>query len=171
MSNEATYREINLGRVTGLSSYELAIKNGTFEGTEEEYTRKEQKIYDDVVEIKEEIEGTYADIRKVANHMGNRVNFLGYINEPLIINTIYATYKSSDYIDRDRRGSITYTFSTETGLYMGNEVDETHGVQMRLSWTDGIDFRYKNGEETWSDWKSGVYQPNIDTSDIRTSED
>ena len=43
-------RKINVGRITGLSSYELAVKHG-FEGTEEDYVNKEQKIYNDMVDL------------------------------------------------------------------------------------------------------------------------
>ena len=45
-----TFTEQNLGRVSGLSSYELAVKNGTFEGTEEEYVKKEQQVYQDMLQ-------------------------------------------------------------------------------------------------------------------------
>lgn len=48
MSN--TFVEQNLGRVSGLSSYELAVKNGTFSGTEEEYVKKEQQVYQDMLQ-------------------------------------------------------------------------------------------------------------------------
>ena len=41
--------EKNLGRVSGLSSYELAVKNGTFSGTEEDYVKKEQQVYQDML--------------------------------------------------------------------------------------------------------------------------
>ena len=42
--------EKNLGRVSGLSSYELAVKNGTFSGTEEDYVKKEQQVYQDMLQ-------------------------------------------------------------------------------------------------------------------------
>lgn len=54
-----TTREIRIGKVAGLSSYDLAVKNGTFTGTLAEYLNKEQKYYNDMVaygtELKEEI--------------------------------------------------------------------------------------------------------------------
>lgn len=52
-------REIRIGKVAGLSSYDLAVKNGTFTGTLAEYLNKEQKYYNDMVtygnNLKEEI--------------------------------------------------------------------------------------------------------------------
>lgn len=52
-------REIRIGKVAGLSSYDLAVKNGTFTGTLTEYLNKEQQYYNDMVsyctEFKEEI--------------------------------------------------------------------------------------------------------------------
>lgn len=43
------FMEKNIGRITGLSSYELAVKNGTFIGTEEDYIKKENQVYEDMV--------------------------------------------------------------------------------------------------------------------------
>ena len=40
MADKVEYRKINVGRITGLNSYELAVKHG-FVGTEEEYVEKE----------------------------------------------------------------------------------------------------------------------------------
>lgn len=37
MSDTTTVRQIKVGRITGLSAYELAVKNGTFSGTEEDF--------------------------------------------------------------------------------------------------------------------------------------
>lgn len=46
--------EKNLGRVSGLSSYELAVKNGTFSGTEEDYVKKEQQVYQDMLKYSDQ---------------------------------------------------------------------------------------------------------------------
>ena len=43
-------RQLTVGPISGLSSYELAIKFGLFTGTEAEYAQKEQKVYNDMVE-------------------------------------------------------------------------------------------------------------------------
>ena len=40
-------KRVDIGRVTGLSSYELAVKHG-FTGTEEEYVNRENSIYNDM---------------------------------------------------------------------------------------------------------------------------
>ncbi len=38
---------VNVGRITGLNSYELAVKHG-FQGSEEEYVRRETTVYDNM---------------------------------------------------------------------------------------------------------------------------
>ena len=43
-------REIDVGSVRGLSSYELAVLTGKFDGTLEEYIDKEQEVYDKTVD-------------------------------------------------------------------------------------------------------------------------
>lgn len=49
-------REINVGRITGLSSYELAVKYG-FIGTEEDFVAKEMNTYNKMVELLNASEG------------------------------------------------------------------------------------------------------------------
>lgn len=53
-------RVVNVGKVTGMSSYELAVSLGLFAGTEAEYAQKEQLIYDQMVaygdDLKKQIE-------------------------------------------------------------------------------------------------------------------
>ena len=53
-------KEIRVGKVAGMSSYELAIASGAFKGTLSEYINKEQQTYNDMVTygntIKEEVE-------------------------------------------------------------------------------------------------------------------
>ena len=48
-------REIRIGKVAGMSSYELAVQAGTFSGTLSEYLNKEQKYYDDMVTYGEQL--------------------------------------------------------------------------------------------------------------------
>ena len=45
----STSREIRLGKVTGLSSYELAVQSGMFTGSLSDYLNKEQQYYNDMV--------------------------------------------------------------------------------------------------------------------------
>lgn len=45
----STTREIRVGKVSGKSSYELAVELGTFSGTLSEYVNKEQQTYNDMV--------------------------------------------------------------------------------------------------------------------------
>ena len=44
-------KEINVGNIVGLNSYELAVKTGKFDGTLEEYIEKEQETYNKMVEL------------------------------------------------------------------------------------------------------------------------
>lgn len=46
-------KTVDVGRITGFSSYELAVKNGSFTGTEQDYVNKEMNVYNDMK--------TYAD--------------------------------------------------------------------------------------------------------------
>ena len=170
-TNKPVYREINIGRVTGLSTYELAVKNGMFSGTEEEYVKKEQKVYDDVLELKNSIDTSLSDIRSTMKNIGYRMNFLGYIDESKIIDTIFSTYRSADYVLKDRNGGFAYTFTTSDGMIMGTESDATHGVQMKLSWKQGLDIRTKDDSATWSDWNSSIFQPVIKDEDVSDSEE
>lgn len=39
MSDTTAVRQIKVGRITGLSAYELAVKNGTFTGSEEDFAK------------------------------------------------------------------------------------------------------------------------------------
>lgn len=58
-------RQLDLGRVVGLNSYELAVKLGKFQGTLEEYLDKEQQTFDGMVNYGEELKelvGDAADI-------------------------------------------------------------------------------------------------------------
>ena len=42
-------KQVDIGKISGLSSYELAVLTGQFEGTLEEYVRREQLMYDKTV--------------------------------------------------------------------------------------------------------------------------
>lgn len=69
-------REIRVGKITGLSSYQLAIKNGTFTGTLTEYLNKEQQYYNDMVaygdELREYVDGLdIKDAARVINTVGD----------------------------------------------------------------------------------------------------
>lgn len=46
-------KKIDIGRVTGMSSYELALKHG-FVGTEEEFVQKENSVYNDMKDYADE---------------------------------------------------------------------------------------------------------------------
>ncbi len=47
---DSVIRKINVGRITGLSAYELAVKHG-FVGTEEDYVKKQSELYLQMVEV------------------------------------------------------------------------------------------------------------------------
>ena len=48
-------REIRLVKVTGLSSYELAVQSGMFTGSLSDYLNKEQQYYNDMVTYGEQL--------------------------------------------------------------------------------------------------------------------
>ena len=154
------YREINIGRVTGLSSYELAVLHGKFTGTEEEFVEKEMAIFNDISKAKEDVNTAVQDVKNISEYINLRLNYLGYITEPGIIDTILDSYKIEDSVVKDKSGGFSYTFNSTDGMYFGYEQDKTHGVQARLSWIHGFDIRTKNGSESWSDWDSSVFQSN-----------
>ena len=154
------YREINIGRVTGLSSYELAVKHGKFTGTEEEFVEKELGIFNDVNKAKEEVNKALDDVKSISDYINLRLNYLGYITESGIIDTIFDTYRIENSVVKDKVGGFSYTFNSSDGMYFGYEKDSTHGVQARLSWIHGFDIRTKNDSESWNDWESTVFQSN-----------
>ena len=158
------YREINIGRVTGLSSYELAVAHGKFTGTEEEFVEKEMEMFNKITDAKEEIDQTVEGVKNISDYINLRLNYLGYITEPGIIDTILDTYKIDDSVIKDKSGGFSYTFNSTDGMYFGYEQDRTHGVQARLSWVHGFDIRTKNDSETWSDWDSSVFHSSRSTS-------
>lgn len=152
------FREINIGRVTGLSSYELAVKNGAFEGTEQEYVDKEQKVYNDIVNLKKDFDESLSSIQGAINNVGLRMNYLGYITEQSIIDAIFDTYLADETVVKDKSGGFSYTFNSEDGMYIGFEKSKVYGVQARLSWLHGLDIRTKNNLDAWSDWDSCILQ-------------
>lgn len=158
------YREINIGRVTGMNSYELAVAHGKFEGTEEEFVEKEMEMFHKVSEAADEVNKTVEDVKNISDYINLRMNYLGYITEPGIIDTILESYKIENSVVKDKSGGFSYTFNSTDGMYFGYEQDKTHGVQARLSWVHGFDIRTKNDTEVWSDWDSCVFQSN--TSNI-----
>lgn len=66
-------KELVLGRVQGLSSYELAIQTGAFSGTLAEYLNKEQEYYNKMVKygesIKEDIQTIKSEIDSIKNRL------------------------------------------------------------------------------------------------------
>ena len=55
-------KEINVGNIVGLNSYELAVKTGKFDGTLEEYIAKEQETYDKMIEYADAIKADMESI-------------------------------------------------------------------------------------------------------------
>lgn len=157
-TKEPVYREINIGRVTGLSSYELAVAHGKFTGTEEEYVDKEVELFNDITKAKEEVNKAVNEVKTISANINQRLNYLGYITESNIIDTIFASYKIEDYVVKDKVGGFSYTFNSSDGMYFGYEKDNTYGVQARLSWIHGFDIRTKNGSDSWGEWESSLFQ-------------
>lgn len=55
-------KEINVGNIVGLNSYELAVKTGKFDGTLEEYIAKEQETYNKMIEYADAIKADMESI-------------------------------------------------------------------------------------------------------------
>lgn len=149
---ENSYREINCGRITGMSSYELAVKHKVFEGTEEEYVQKEQQVYSEMVQYGEELKQEVGDPTGLGKIIP-RLNDLGEIDSDSL-DTVYMDYKENDKFQKTTDGKITYTCSCGTNLYFGME-NETNGVQVRFGWINGIQIRTRE-ESTWTDWASAT---------------
>ena len=98
-SNIQATREINVGRITGKSSYELAKEAGTFTGTLEEYNNREAELYrlfNDYNEAKSKLEDAISKFGYAPNGSWfetQRMNNLDECNIPL------RTYINVDYID------------------------------------------------------------------------
>lgn len=57
----AVRKQVDLGRITGPSSYELAVLMGEFDGTLEEYISKEQDAYNKMVKYGEDLKERVGD--------------------------------------------------------------------------------------------------------------
>lgn len=145
------YRECDLGVLDGMSSYELAVKYGLFKGTEEEYVKKEQQTYDDMVEYCEQFK---KDMGMIEENIMKRLFDLGDIADIIKDNIYNSTVNNGTIEEGD---SISYTFRNDNSFYIGMEQDNEHGVQLRISWVYGLQFRYKNGTPEWSEWKSVLH--------------
>ena len=66
-------KEINIGNIVGLNSYELAVQTGKFDGTLEEYIEKEQETYNKMIEyadaIKADMESILASVTNGSSDM------------------------------------------------------------------------------------------------------
>lgn len=71
-------KKVNVGKIIGPSSYELAVKHGKFQGTLDEYLNKEMKTFD---ELKKYADGTKADLEKILSSLtDNSSNLSELIN-------------------------------------------------------------------------------------------
>ena len=70
-------KEINIGNIVGLNSYELAVRTGKFDGTLEEYIEKEQETYNKMIEyadaIKADMESILASVTNGSSDMSEVV--------------------------------------------------------------------------------------------------
>lgn len=61
-------REIRLGKVTGLSSYELAVQSGMFTGSLSDYLNKEQQYYNDMVTYGDQLKNSINTLVRPVTH-------------------------------------------------------------------------------------------------------
>jgi len=64
MSDTTAVRQIKVGRITGLSAYELAVKNGTFTGSEADFAKS-------VVENKTQLDQILAKLNEIGDKLDN----------------------------------------------------------------------------------------------------
>lgn len=159
-TTDPTYREVNFGRIVGDNSYELAVKHGKFEGTEEEYVEKEQKTFDDMVAYCESVKEELSGITPLPQKVLSRMNDLGEISSEQV-DTIMESYGSSDAYHLTEDGKLVYTCSSGTELYIGMENEES-GAQVRLGFTSGLMTRFKK-DGVWGSW---VVNTNISDGEV-----
>ena len=152
-STEPSYRRVNLGRIVGDNSYELAVKHGKFEGTEEEYVEKEQKTYDDMVAYCEALKSELSGVIPLPQKMSLRMNDIGELEEDQI-DTVMESFGTNDGYHLTSDGKFVYTCSCGTNLYIGME-NTDNGVQLRLGFVTGLSTRRKK-DGVWGPWVSGA---------------
>lgn len=150
LANNPSYREINLGNLNGLSSYELAVKNGTFSGTEQDYVKKEQKTYDDMVAY---IENFKKQLGLINTEAMKRLYDVGDVAD-MIVDNIYGAMVNSGVITSGE--SFSYTCRNDNAIIFGMEQSTMFGVQLKIGWNCGVLFRSKNDSPTWSSWRQCI---------------
>ena len=148
-----SFREINLGRIVGDSSYELAVKHGKFEGSEEEYVEKEQKVYDDMVKFCDDMKLELSGLVPLPQRVSSRMNDFGEV-DLMDIDRLMELFSEDDNYHKTDDGKLSYTCSSGYDLYIGME-DSDKGVQLRLGFITGLMTRRKNNGE-WGNWLSLV---------------
>ena len=144
-----SFREINLGRIVGDSSYELAVKHGKFEGSEEEYVEKEQKVYDDMVKFCNDMKLELSGLVPLPQKISSRMNDFGEV-ESNQIDDLIELFGGDDTYHCTSDGKLSYTCSCNTELYIGMENTQL-GVQMKFGFTTGLMTRRKN-DGNWGPW-------------------
>ena len=147
---KVTYREIDLGCLDGKSAYELAKDHG-FIGSEEDYVNQQQKYFNDMKDYGESLK---KEMGQVGEQAMKRLNDMGDIEDVVRDNIYNYTVNNGTTEEGD---AISYSFRNDNSQYFGMEKDSTHGVQLRISWIYGMQFRYKNDTPDWSDWKTVIH--------------
>lgn len=145
-----TFRELNIGRITGLSAYELAVIHG-YEGTEEEYVNKENATYINMIEYGNALKEELKDYKNLENLVNNRANDLGVVDS---LDSIFDKYSTNPLFHMNSTGTFSYVCISDGSMCNGMET-RTEGVQLKMSWLAGVQFRIKRDGE-WKDWTSIV---------------
>ena len=106
MSDTTAVRQIKVGRIVGLSAYEIAVKNGTFTGSEEDFakmvvTSQEQlnTITEEVNNLKSSIDSDMNEQLRTINETINQIQEkLNKINQQLPDNISISTTANKDDI-------------------------------------------------------------------------
>lgn len=147
------FREVNLGRIVGDNSYELAVKHGKFEGSEEEYVEKEQKVYDDMVKFCNDMKLELSDKIPLPQRVSSRMNDFGNV-DPQYIDKLMEIFSEDETYHMTEDGKLSYTCICDTELYIGME-NSNLGVQLKIGLTTGVMTRRKNNGK-WDSWVSLV---------------
>lgn len=80
MSDTTAVRQIKVGRIVGLSAYELAVKNGTFTGSEEDFAKMVTTNQDQFDSINKAIndlkKGSSSEIQDQLNSINQEIDEL-----------------------------------------------------------------------------------------------
>lgn len=95
MPDSTSVRQIKVGRIVGLSAYEIAVKNGTFTGTEQDFAKNVIANYTELNNIKEQLTTNLKTINETLTQLQEKIT---KINQQLPENISISTNATNDDI-------------------------------------------------------------------------